>query len=238
MENHIISEQNLSRTITFSDHNTYTSTNIEVDESYLLYHTFTEKFDPEIWNYYLNILPEKFQNEVFKYRRWQDRYNCLIGKLLVYLGHYLFCGSSLEFSRFLKDSYGKPYLKDSNIHFNISHSGNTAVCGFSKQEIGVDIEEINDLDVTMFNSVFNLDEMQKINKDGASRFYEFWTVKEAVSKAIGKGLGIPLLDIKIKDQHAIYNNDEWQIKSYKIENKYCTIASGISNKIRIKEIRF
>ncbi|WP_299188246.1 4'-phosphopantetheinyl transferase superfamily protein [uncultured Aquimarina sp.] len=238
MENHIISAQNLSQTIMFSDQNRYTPTNIEVDESYLLYHTFTEKFDPEIWNYYLNILPKKLQNEVFKFRRWQDRYNCLLGKLLVYLGHYLFCGSPLEFSRFLKDSYGKPYIKDSNIHFNISHSGNTAVCAFSKQSIGVDIEEVNDLDVTMFDTVFNPDEMLRINTDGTSKFYEFWTIKEAVSKAIGKGLGIPLLDIKIKDKYVIYNNNEWQIESYKMGNKYCTVASGICNKIRIKEIEF
>jgi len=238
MKNHTISERNLSQAIMFGDLETHTQTNIESDESYLLYYTFTEKFDVKVWDHYLNILPKKFHDEIYKYRRWQDRYNCLIGKLLVYLGHYLFCGSPLEFNRFLKDSYGKPFLKDSSIHFNISHSGNTAVCGFSKQEIGVDIEEINDLDVTMFNSVFNLDEMQKIHRDGSSRFYEFWTVKEAVSKAIGKGLGIPLLDIKIKDQYAIYNDDEWQVQSYKIENKYCTIASENLNRIRIKEIRF
>lgn len=238
MQNHIISKQNLSQTVVFGDTTTYAQTNIKVGESYLLHYTFTEKFDVETWNYYLNILPQRFQDEVFKYRRWQDRYNCLVGKLLVYTGYYLFCGNLLEFNKFQKDPYGKPYIQDSNLHFNISHSGNTAVCAFSKQNVGVDIEEINDLDTTMFDNVFNDEEMQKINLEGTSKFYEFWTIKEAVSKAIGKGLGIPLLDIKIKDEHAIYGNDEWQIESYKLKNKYCTIASESLNDFKFKEIVF
>ncbi|MBW1295677.1 4'-phosphopantetheinyl transferase family protein [Aquimarina litoralis] len=238
MKNHIINEQNLSQTIVFSDPKTHIQTNIKQDESYLLHYTFTEKFDVEVWDYYLNILPRKFQNEVLRYRRWQDRYNCLIGKLLVYVGHYMFCGASLEFDRFLKDSFGKPYIENCNIHFNISHSENTVVCAFSKKNIGVDIEEINNLDVTMFDNVFSSDEMEKINKDGVSRFYEFWTIKEAVSKAIGQGLGIPLLEIKIKNQYAIYDNNKWQIKSYKMQNKYCTVASGFCSNLILKEIKF
>ncbi|MHA7059716.1 4'-phosphopantetheinyl transferase family protein [Aquimarina sp. M1] len=239
MKNHTISERNLSQTIMFGDLETHTQTNIESNESYLLYYTFTEKLDVKVWNHYLNILPKRFHNEVYKYRRWQDRYNFLIGRLLVYLGHYLFCGSPLEFNRFLKDPYGKPFLKDSSMHFNISHSGNKVVCIFSKQAIGIDIEEIQDIEFSLFENVFLDREMEQIRDLGIAKFYEYWTKKEAIIKAIGKGMSISLLDINVENESTVYNNDKWNTTSYVMDNVHCSIASQYpENKIRQIQIQF
>ena len=45
----------------------------------------------------------------------------------------------------LRDKYNKPYIKNnSGIKFNISHTDGYVVIGFSKREIGIDIEKVND----------------------------------------------------------------------------------------------
>jgi len=38
------------------------------------------------------------------------------------------------------NEYGKPYLKDIDIYFNISNSKNVSVCVISNREIGIDIQ--------------------------------------------------------------------------------------------------
>jgi len=162
----------------FIDINECCQIEIKENESFLFHYSFNKQFDNNLWSNYLGLLPEEFQNEVLRYRRWQDRYNCLIGKLLVYAGYYAFCGETLKFDRFRKDAYGKPYIEDSDFYFNISHSGNKVVCIFSKYAIGIDIEEIADIEYTLFENVFSDQEMQKITEIGVSKFYEYWTKKE------------------------------------------------------------
>ncbi|GAA0731487.1 hypothetical protein GCM10009430_43780 [Aquimarina litoralis] len=212
---------------------------IKENESYLLHYSFDKQFDKSQWTYYLDFLPVSFQKEVLRYRRWQDRYNCLLGKLMVYAGFYLFNAHKIEFKNFLKDSYGKPFIKNSNLNFNISHSGNTVVCIFSHQDIGIDIEEIQHIEYTLFENVFSDQEMQKIEQYGVSKFYEYWTKKEAIIKAIGKGMSIPLLDIKLEDNYSIYNGNRWYTKSEKMGNVYCSIASQYQqNNVNLIELIF
>jgi phosphopantetheinyl transferase len=72
----------------------------------------------------------------------------------------------------LRGSFGKPYLKDRPIHFNISHKKKYAFIGFHPHHpIGVDIEE---------NGLF------------AEDFLNEWCAKEAFSKAKGTGLSSAL----------------------------------------------
>ena len=79
-----------------------------------------------------------------KYRRWQDAHAYLYGKLLLKEAiSQLGFDHSLEFMQ--KTKYGKPYFKNNDFGFNISHSGEYIVCVIStdeKQNLGIDIEEI------------------------------------------------------------------------------------------------
>ncbi len=217
--------QNSIHNVAFSDFKSITKIDLREDEYYLFQYSTDSNIGQDILKYYLEFLPQKFKQEVLKYRRWDDRYNCLFGKLMVYMGAYIFGYNSFEFEKILKDSYGKPYMLDSNFNFNISHSGNTVVCVFSKQEIGVDIEEINEIEYKLFENVFSSRELAEINDKGLDKFYEFWTKKESVIKAIGKGMSIPLLEIEIDKGHTTYDNDTWYTKSFKMDNKYCSITS-------------
>lgn len=220
--------------LAFSDFKSIPGIDLKEDEYYLFHYSNDCNPDQEILNYYLNFLPQKFKQEVLRYRKLNDRYNCLFGKLMVCMGSHILGCNSFEFDKIIKDNYGKPYVLDSNLNFNISHSGNTVVCVFSKQDIGIDIEEINEIDYSLFENVFSSSEFDEINSNGLDKFYEFWTKKESVIKAIGKGMSIPLTEIEVHKGHTTYDKHTWYTKSFRIDNKYCSITAK-QDLVRVQE---
>lgn len=94
--------------------------------------------------------------------------------------------------------FGKPFLdfpeQESLIRFNVSHSGDFALLGFSRDaEIGVDIEERLPLDemLGIARRVFTDPEVEQLlslsETERRAFFYRLWTCKEAVLKAAGTG---------------------------------------------------
>lgn len=90
--------------------------------------------------------------------------------------------------------YGKPYIQSgSNLQFNLSHSGNRAVCSISNCPVGCDIEMLKSPSLNIakrfFSSMENKilagtadpDEKEKL-------FFKIWTMKESFVKCTGKGL--------------------------------------------------
>ena len=96
-------------------------------------------------------------------------------------------------------SYGKPFIGNFGIEFNLSHSGDWVLFAFTHSaEIGVDIEQIRPLpdmpDVARQN--FSAAEFALWQAapawDRTQAFYRCWTRKESFIKAIGEGLSCPL----------------------------------------------
>lgn len=90
----------------------------------------------------------------------------------------------------LQSEYHKPYIKSNDeIQFNISHTTGCVVVGFSKENIGVDIEKVNhnfEFECIL-RECFTYREMKNIRMD-VSMFYKYWTAKEAYLKYEGCGL--------------------------------------------------
>ena len=98
-----------------------------------------------------------------------------------------------------KNEYGKPFLKEHpEIHFNISHANDIAICAVDTQVIGADIEEIRDFHDAILRKVFTDEERafwEQIATDEDSRrewFFRFWTLKESRIKHAGLGLSMSL----------------------------------------------
>ncbi len=90
------------------------------------------------------------------------------------------------------NDYGKPYLKNNEIYFNISHSHNVTVLVISDGEVGVDIEK-----VTMREKVIAkicTEEEKKLIKS-AEDFTLLWVKKESYVKYLGLGLAYNLHDV-------------------------------------------
>ena len=101
--------------------------------------------------------------------------------------------------------HGKPRIApDCDLHFNLSHSGSTIALGIAHGvEIGVDIEEVTrsvafeDL-ADRFFAVSEAAAVRSSCPHARRRlFFHFWTAKEAVLKATGSGLSVPVRNVEI-----------------------------------------
>src|SRR5581483_3775947 len=154
----------------------------------------------------LASLPEPLQVEALQKKQWIDRQLSVAGKLLVLevirrLGYDELSLSDLKYNEF-----HRPYF-DAPVDFNIAHSGNIVVCcGTDKGEIGIDIEQIKEIDINEYQGHFTKNEWNKVNGDQntTQAFYELWVRKEAILKAIGTGLSIPLQDIDVSEDTVGY----------------------------------
>lgn len=99
-----------------------------------------------------------------------------------------------------KDESGKPYFKNGDLQFSISHSGETAVCALSVEPVGIDIEELREIRNAEELASRFLSKSEKYfvtqSADKAEAFLEVWTKKEAYLKRQGTGMtGINLAEI-------------------------------------------
>ena len=101
---------------------------------------------------------------------------------------------------FVQNAFGKPRLADRpSVHFSLSHSGDRAVLAVSERhEMGIDIERVRPLDhLDLARRYFHPNEVAAIEgvrptEEQLLAFFRTWTLKEAIVKAIGRGLSIPL----------------------------------------------
>jgi 4'-phosphopantetheinyl transferase len=95
---------------------------------------------------------------------------------------------------FQKGAQGKPEIKHpvSPLRFNISHTQNLIAIAVSDCEVGLDVEYTSkSTDLGIAEKFFTTVETLDIG-DSKDRFFEYWTLKEAFLKVIGKGFSTPL----------------------------------------------
>ncbi len=141
------------------------------------------------------------------------------GLLRMLIGRYL--GKPPVSIAIRKNKYGKPCLTGEyadQCMFNKSHSGGFLFYGFtSRQEIGVDLECIRkninlerlarrQLTQNEYDCFLHLPYTERLNF-----FYQTWTRKEAVGKAVGKGLIFQMGSIDVSgtpDSPAVFLRQE------------------------------
>ena len=134
------------------------------------------------------ILPEYRLEKVKKYKRDLDRKNCVIAYLLLTIA------LKREFNiegRIAMDYgiHGKPYLKEyQDVCFNFSHCSQGVVCAVSINDIGVDIETIDENRMFFSSDIFSPKELEFIVNSQKEDFFRLWVLKEATVKCTGIGL--------------------------------------------------
>ena len=88
--------------------------------------------------------------------------------------------------------HGKPFIVGRpDIHFNLSHCRCAAICVISDQPVGVDIETFRRYNASLVR--YTMNDAEQIRIQQASRpeveFTRLWTMKEAVVKRSGEGIG-------------------------------------------------
>lgn len=104
----------------------------------------------------------------------------------------------------IRDAMGKPFLKDSELYFNVSHSGEYLAVAVSKRPVGVDIQKEKDIREVMYRRIVQPKEQTLIGKERQKDFLRLWTLKESFVKAEGKGLRIPMKDYYFEKENGCY----------------------------------
>ncbi|PIF30208.1 4'-phosphopantetheinyl transferase [Flavobacterium sp. 9] len=193
----------------------------------ILYSYICERNHNYLLTNYLDGFSDDFQKKILAYRRWQDSQLSLLGRLLLRHGLHQTSKNFVE-EDLSYTLYSKPFLNNTTTKFNISHSGEIVVCVLSdRNDVGIDIEIIQDINIEGFESQMTNREWDNLslNEDSKIAFFDYWTQKEAVIKANGKGLSIPLKSFEVTNNYAKIENDDFFVKEIFLDEKYkCHLA--------------
>lgn len=187
-----------------------------------------------------NLSPEEFSNllaflsfdEQAKVKKFKFRADQEISLLSRFLLRQLL-SSHLEILPteiiFSYSEYQRPFL--SEIDFNVSHAGDWIIIAIAeKGRVGVDVEKIRQVEASVADICFTVDEKKIIFREenfDLEKFFDFWTLKESFLKADGRGLSFPLLDFSFNlDVPPRINflrsdiNDKWYFRTYELAPEY------------------
>lgn len=169
----------------------------------------------------------------------QQRFIISRSVLRVILSRYLACSPCAI--TFDYTPYGKPKLCLSTnaptLHFNVAHSHNLAVyaiCGTTN--VGIDIEYLlNNVNIAQVAPyVLTPTEVQQLHTQPEpqhlTHFFRYWTRKEALVKAIGKGLSLPIRTLDVSNNVVSLTADNitqhWQFTTFEPQVNYiATLAA-------------
>ena len=111
---------------------------------------------------------------------------------------------------------GKPVFPgEQKVHFSISHSGDRVVLAFGDSPLGVDIEFIRQANLKLAGRFFTREEYEHLLQQETERqgelFYRIWTGKEAVVKAAGCGLTLPLDGFSVSDETVMVSGKMYEL---------------------------
>ncbi|WP_312654286.1 4'-phosphopantetheinyl transferase family protein [Aminipila sp.] len=203
-------------------------------------------------HYLMNFISKEKSIRISRYRRWEDFQRSLLSDVLIRSMIHRNFGIPNDKLLFKTNEYGKPYLMNSNIYYNISHSGEWVICVMNETSpVGIDIEEVKIIDFSVakqfmtekeYNKFEQLDDVTKQNY-----FYKVWTTKESYIKADGRGMNIPLDIIETnfsKNGNIQVSINALESKCYfnqfKLEKCYlitvCSAFQNLTDKIEIINI--
>lgn len=221
-------------------------------------HIYLSKIDlslnQDTYGSLLQIISKENRERCGRFKFKKDALRTLYGELILRYVLVQQFSYKNEDIKMLKSDEGKPYVKDCPIHFNISHSGDYVVCAFSEQPVGIDIEQIKEVDLSIAKRFFCQCEYEDLfaqdNSNRLNYFFSLWTLKESYIKWLGSGMSTPLNSFFFKiDGNSIFMTDTCRkaapffkqipIDGYKLS--ICSMIVGFPDnieKISIEDMKF
>ncbi|MDR1003160.1 MAG: 4'-phosphopantetheinyl transferase superfamily protein [Oscillospiraceae bacterium] len=131
----------------------------------------------------------------------------------------------------------KPYCKNLNAEFNISHSKNAVAIGISSSTIGVDLELIRAFPRRVADKYFSEAERLYISssketeeeggeEEGERRFFELWTMRESFVKFTGAGIKGITRDLSFSDGVSLLPQMEYGSRLLNLRSYRQEVAQG------------
>lgn len=127
------------------------------------------------------------------------------------------------------DAKGKPYIADSHIFFNLSHSGNFVMCAVGEGRVGCDIQRIGSCNIKVAKRFFTDGEFSAL-EDSSQSDYDFtrlWALKESALKFSGDGIsgGLDRYDFSVYYEKDEFTIDGMHFNVYEMPDYVISICS-------------
>lgn len=204
--------------------------------AYVLYEQITNSMINNSYHYISN--EEKLLINNIKDN--QVRYLSLVGRALIrvlIMKHF-----DIDYVKLKYNEFGKPYIDNENIFFNISHSNNLLTIIISnKSDVGIDIEYIKEFNNNVADFIMTSNEKDKLKTDKNKNllFTKIWTRKEAYFKCKGTGITENINQVSLENSKSNFiqeiNSEYFYFKSL-IKYNYA-ISICTKNNIQVKIIK-
>ena len=162
------------------------------------------------------LMSEKRRKKCDALRRDEDKKLCILADMKTREILSEITGLSCEELEFDTEESGKPYLKNAECHFSISHSEKmVAVAVNIACPVGIDIEKIRPVSARIAKRVFSSSDIRYVfqgddvpdgeitDADMQERFFRVWTYKEAYVKMTGQGIDDDIKNISYDAKNCI-----------------------------------
>lgn len=189
------------------------------------------------------LIPGSFITKNDRFHKFQDRQRNLFGLLLLMRSWHNLFDESLNLENIKTSKFNRPYLPNSPVDFNISHSGDFVVCVLSADSrVGIDIEQKKKVDLNDFARTMNSDQWTEIHTSNnpLDTFFKYWSMKESVIKADGRGLSIPLTEIILDQDRVSYDGNLWHLYPFKIDANHngCVASNNEINDLQLVKVHW
>ncbi len=185
---------------------------------------------------YKTVSPNR-QRKIDSFLFEKDKRLCLAAELLLKKG---LSDAGIESFETKYGVFGKPYIENEGICFNLSHSEEMVMCAISSEDVGCDVEKITDIDLEIAKNFFYTTEYDAItaarsDEERRNTFFRLWTLKESFMKATGLGMELPLDSFRIDiDGTEIticqsVNRKRYFFKEYNFNNEYKYAVCSLTN---------
>lgn len=199
----------------------------------------------------LSLLSKTEQEKVDRYRLDKAKHTAIITRVFIRLLLSQYADLPPQQWVFSTTELGKPEVQNAPIplRFNLSHNDELIICALClNKDIGCDIENLSrKINVEAIAKRFFSASEYPLIKAKPTRFFEYWTLKEAFVKATGLGIsqGLDTFSFEIHPQQQEESNDNisltfheqckeknpenWYHRLLFPDNKHC-IALSVNNK--------
>ncbi|MEM1134445.1 MAG: 4'-phosphopantetheinyl transferase superfamily protein [Bacteroidota bacterium] len=183
----------------------------------IYYTQIDQPFSEERVRAILRYFPAHLKKRVLQYKDEWAKSLSVAGKLLLLYGLKQI-GYKNIFNQLLYTSNGRPFLQNTTLDFNISHSHRLVVCAIVKNyKVGVDIQKIVPIKQKFERFFLHPKEMNLMdNREKVA----IWVKKEAISKVEGDGLGISFTEIYCPENTYVHGGKRYFIHPIHIHSAY------------------
>ncbi|MBO5927557.1 MAG: 4'-phosphopantetheinyl transferase superfamily protein, partial [Clostridia bacterium] len=126
------------------------------------------------------------------------------------------------------------------LFISISHSGDYAFLALSDSEIGIDVQQIKQVQSGLIEKT--LTKLERESLQEKEQFFTFWSVKESYLKLIGTGLsaGLKNVEFNLQNGNISFNQKPQKVKTYVEEQNnyiFSIVAENLTDKILIENVK-